>query len=464
MHNDKESPVTLTLLDDDLSFQVFGFSGHEALNQPYRFEIEVIGLAPALNLERLLHQPAFLDLGHEQGIHGRLHSASCEHRSAHRVAYKLVLVPHLQALEQQRRRRIFQHSSVPMILRQLLEEHALPPGSYCFDLTTGHYPPRPFCIQYEETDLALLQRLCEEEGIHYHFEHQRDGHVLVLADDSLSFPQEPLLMPLRGDVVDAQPVISELFQRHDAPRSFERAGASSPGEPDIDDGAANHTLAPAEQRLSPEQQHRDQLGRRQLERMRCRHLQIHGQSNHGALHSGRIVQVAEHPLANFNDQWLVTDVRHQGRQSSILLDDSVGVALGYRNHFSAIPWSSVFRPALKQPRPSIPGYQPGRISGLGGQPARLDEHGRVQVSLWPATPASADASGGLWLPLALTAAEERIDPTRLPMAGNEVWVMFLDSDPDRPVLCTTLGPALQARPAREPRGDSRLLFDWLLNR
>jgi len=116
MHNDKESPFTLTLLDGDLSLQVLQFSGREALNQPYRFDIEVIGLAPALNLERLLHQPAFLEFGHDQGIHGVLHSAGCEHRSAHRVAYKLVLVPRVQALDQQRCRRVFQRASVPMIL------------------------------------------------------------------------------------------------------------------------------------------------------------------------------------------------------------------------------------------------------------------------------------------------------------------------------------------------------------
>lgn len=67
----------------------------------------------------------------------------------------------------------------------------MPEGSYRFELSNGHYPVRPFCIQYEESDLALLQRLCEEEGIHYHFEHQRHGHVLVLADDSLSFPKTP---------------------------------------------------------------------------------------------------------------------------------------------------------------------------------------------------------------------------------------------------------------------------------
>ena len=215
MHNDKESPFTLTLLDGDLSLQVLQFSGREALNQPYRFDIEVIGLAPAMSLDRLLQQPVFLSLMEGQGIHGVLHSASREHRGPHRIGYKLVLLPYLQWLDRQRSRRVFHHLSVPMILRQLLEEHEVPEGSYRFELSNGHYPLRPFCIQYEESDLTLLQRLCEEEGIHYHFEHQRDGHVLVLADDSLSFPQEPVLTPFQGNAPDDSdvPVINELFQR-----------------------------------------------------------------------------------------------------------------------------------------------------------------------------------------------------------------------------------------------------------
>ena len=147
MQNDKESPFTLTLLDDHLSLQVVQFSGREALNQPYRFDIEVIGLAPALNLDRLLQQPALLDLGQGQVVHGVLHSASCEYQGRGRVGYKLVLVPALLALDQYRSRRVFQRLSVPMILRQLLEEHELAAGSYRLELADGHYPQRPFCIQ-----------------------------------------------------------------------------------------------------------------------------------------------------------------------------------------------------------------------------------------------------------------------------------------------------------------------------
>ena len=346
----------------------------------------MIGLAPALNLERLLQQPALLDLGQGQGVHGVLHSASCEYRGRGRIGYKLVLVPALQAFDRYRSRRVFQRLSVPMILRQLLEEHDLPADSYRLELADGHYPLRPFCIQYEETDLALLQRLCEEEGIHYHFEHSPHGHVLVLADDDMSFPLEPLLMPFQG--VEAEesvtPVISELFQRHDSQAVFPRTNAKNRGASQMGAGAANHafthTCAP---HSTQEQRHRDQLDRRDLQRMRCQQLQLHGQSNQSLLRSARIVQVEDHPAPGFNDQWLVCQARHQGQQGSILAEDCR--PRHYRNQFTAIPWSTVFRPSLDQVRPRIPGLQPARVCGPTGQPAKQDDQGRLQVSLWPDT-------------------------------------------------------------------------------
>lgn len=33
------------------------------------------------------------------------------------------------------------------------------------------YPDRGYCTQYDETDLHFIYRLCEEECIHYHLEH-----------------------------------------------------------------------------------------------------------------------------------------------------------------------------------------------------------------------------------------------------------------------------------------------------
>lgn len=439
MHNDKENPYTLTLLNGDLSWPVVQFKGHEALNQPYRFEIDMIGLAPAMNLEHLLQQPVYLSFANGQGVHGIIHSASREHRGPQRIDYRLVLVPWLQNLDRQPARRVFYQLDVPAILRLLLAENGLPEHSYRFELPDGRYPGRPFCIQFDESDLTFLQRLCEEEGIHYHFEHQRDGHVLVLADDSLSFPEEPLLMHFHGDppATGQTPVISELFQRHTSPPLPVR-----PASPALD---------------------HDRLSRRTLERLRCRHGQLQGRSNQSALRSGHILQVSEHPLPNFNDQWLLIELRHQGQQPSILERPTTDKARRYSNQFTAIAWSSVFRPALRHPRPAIPGFQPARVLGPPGEPAPMDDQGRIQVQLWPTANVTDEPSSGLWLPMVVATPHGRIESWRMPMAGSEVLISFLDSDPDRPVLYAAASNPPTPRPARQPRGDDRLLLDWLVN-
>ncbi|MFJ4195862.1 type VI secretion system Vgr family protein [Pseudomonas sp. NPDC089534] len=462
MHNDKESPFTLTLADGALTLPVLRFSGREALNQPYRFEVEALGLAPALTPAALLHQPAFLRLRDDHGIHGVIHSVGCEHQTLHQKAYRLVLVPNLQRLDQTARRRVFVNRSVPAIIEQLLVEHHLSADGYRMAMTTGQYPPRPFCIQYEETDLALLRRLCEEEGIHFHFEHRRDGHVAVFADDSLSLPQTPVTVAFNAQADAPAPAIGALFQRHDAvgppmPQSAPHRGQDSPA-----DDAANQTvpsLPVTADNRSPEAVHADQRSRRRLQRQRCRYRCAQGRSNATELRSGHLLQVADHPINTFNEQWLITELRHQGQQPSIL--QPTPMPHRYHNDFTALPWSTEYRPPQKQARPQIPGYQPAQVVGLSAGPAQLDDQGRMAVRLWPSQP-QGDGTETLWLPIASAGAHERIAREHLPRAGSQVWVNFLDSDPDRPILFLEAGQ--RPLPCEPPAPADERLLDWLLNR
>ncbi|MCF4998189.1 type VI secretion system tip protein VgrG [Pseudomonas syringae] len=461
MLNDKESPFNLVLIDSGLCLPILRFTGHEALNQPYRFEIETVTLAPAQMPAGLLHQAAFLRIDHDHGIHGVLHSISCEHQGQHRIGYRLVLVPRLRILDQRHKRRVFVDMSVTDIVAQLLAEHGLPRAGYRLDVTVGHYPARPFCIQYDESDLALLHRLCEEEGIHYHFEHRPDGHVVVFADDSLNLPQTSTVLPFTVTHEKTSPAISALFQRHDAasiatlPAVRNRGRQSGSGE------AANEVVNdwPALAVAPSPQRHAEQRSRRQLERQRSQYRSVRGRSDCGTLLSGHLLQVTGHPIPAFNDQWLITELRHQGQQPSIL--DPASTNRRYCNDFTAQPWSTDFRPPLIQPRPSIPGYHLARVHGNAGDPPTLDEQGQIAVQLWP-EPEMPDDDHTLWLPIALTGGEGSLSADTLPRAGSEVWVSFLDGDPDRPILC--LG-ARHTPPRREspPGRDTSLLLDWLLN-
>ncbi|WP_460100713.1 type VI secretion system Vgr family protein [Pseudomonas sp. H3_C08] len=459
MLNDKESPFTLTLTDSGLCLPVVRFHGEEALNQPYRFDIELIGLAPAVTPGTFLHQRAFLRLDDHHGIHGVIDSASCEHRGTHRIGYRVTVVPRLHRLAQPSKRRVFVQQSVPQILQQLLTENALPADGYRIEMTVGRYPIRPFCIQYEESDLALLHRLCEEEGIHYHFEHRMDGHVVVFADDSLSLPQTPVLVPFKACEQTPSPCITSLYQHHHAAPVATLHAVRNRGQRAISDEAANHITAnPLPQASSLEQRHHEQRSRRHLERQRCQHRTINGRSDRIGLLSGQLLQVSAHPVSHFNEQWRLTSIRHHGQHPSIL--DPTPPLHRYENDFTAQPWSSDFRPALNQPRPGIAGYHLALVLGPAGQPAQLDEEGRVAVRLWPSEHLQTLDDEAIWLPIAMTRANGRVAREELPCAGSEVWVSFLDSDPDRPILC--LGNSRKPTPREPPARDS-LLLDWLLD-
>lgn len=461
MLNDKESPFTLTLIDSGLRLPVLRFVGEEALNQPFRFDIELIGLAPAMATATLLQQTAYVQLDDHHGVHGMIHSARCEHRGTYRIGYRLTLVPYLQTLAQPERRRVLVQLSVPQIIQQLLDENALPAHSYRIEMTVGHYPARPFCIQYEESDLALLQRLCEEEGIHYHFEHHASGHTVVFADDSLSLPQTPTLLPFTVDEQTPSPGVSALYQHHHAApiptlHVVRNRGQKAPAE-----DAANQTAStPRPPMPAPEHRHDEQRSRRHLERQRCLHRSFHGRSDCVGLRSGHLLQVSEHPISHFNEQWRITSLRHHGQHPSIL--DPTPTVHRYYNDFTAQPWSTDFRPPLNQPRPSIAGYHLAQVIGASGQPARLDEHGRIAVRLWPSEHSPAVESDAIWLPIAMTCANGRMAAAELPCAGSEVWVSFLDSDPDRPIVC--LGHSRNPAPRETLAArDNGLLLDWLLN-
>jgi type VI secretion system secreted protein VgrG len=467
MRNDTESPFSLTLTQSDLRLQVLRLNGREALNQPYRFDLELIGLAPPINPDTLLGQPAFLRLDGESGVHGIVHSVSLSAPAPQRIGYRLTLVPYLQHLDAGPRRRVFHRLSVVQVVRRLLEDNAVPDHSYRFELPHGQYPCRPFCIQYEESDLALLQRLCEEEGIHYHFEHTPGGHVLVFAEDADSFPTQPIALSLQPET-GSQPGIRRLYQRHHSTTPYTPAGFSDRAMNDAQTLAANHAFESANHemmRSNPVLAHRYQAGRRGLERLRCRQREIHGHGTQPALRSGDIVQICEHPVSSFNDQWLITDVQHRGRQFSILETNPSATppVRDYGNRFSAIPWSTSFRPDLKQPKPHLVGHHLAHVPGPVGEPVRPDERGRVLVSLW-----SPDEEG-----IMLTMSRLDLNDSPALIAGSEVLVSFLDGDPDRPVLSPGLPGAgtndTGGRQATAPslpmpeNNDARLLFDWLLN-
>src|SRR5690554_5004514 len=167
--------------------RILGFQSQEAISELFRCSVEVV-CSEDLDLNRLLNKDAVLEIAGEPGrfLHGTIASAHQTATTFRFRHYRLTLVPRMHWLGLRHNFRIFQELSVPDIARALLSGAGIEPDFYRFELTRS-YRQRPFTVQYNESELHFLERLLAEEGIHFHFEHHADRHVLILADHYQSF-------------------------------------------------------------------------------------------------------------------------------------------------------------------------------------------------------------------------------------------------------------------------------------
>ncbi|MCO8169804.1 contractile injection system protein, VgrG/Pvc8 family [Pseudomonas sp. 21LCFQ02] len=158
---------------------VASFFGTEAISRPFVFELTLGEGYFHISAEQLMYRSAFLALGAAgAGLHGQIQSVQRCVQGTGVVCYRLTLGPRLACLAQRYTPRVFQDMSATQIITQVLSEHGIGTDSHRFHLQEP-CATRAFCAQYLENDLQLLQRLCAEEGIHYHFVHARQNHQLV---------------------------------------------------------------------------------------------------------------------------------------------------------------------------------------------------------------------------------------------------------------------------------------------
>jgi type VI secretion system secreted protein VgrG len=459
------SSFKLILPGVNTDFQVLAFNGQEVLDQPFFIQVQVASENPSLELEALLHQPAYLDFGDtDQGLHGQVYAVGRDDPGRRLTRYHLTLAPRLACLAHRCDQRIFQQRSVPQIIAAVLEHHGILADAYRFELGPVIYPPRTFCVQYAETDLHFIQRLCEEEGIHYHFRHSEHAHVLVFGDDQTVFRRLPTQRYSASGGPEAPTRVIQRFDMRLSTRSRQTVRRDYDFE---------HPSLRLQDSASIEPAHRledyrypagftghvrgAQLARRGLERHHSDRHRALGRSDQPVLRSGHFLELQDHPDPSCNDLWLITSVRHEGYQPQVLEEAGVDAERfqGYRNRFTAIPWRSTYRPPLKHPKPTINGSQTATVTGPAGEDVHCDAYGRVKVRFhWDRLDKRDDKSSG-WVRVASGWAGDGFGATMIPRVGMEVVVTFLEGDPDQPLITGCVPNALHMPTYPLPRHKTR---------
>lgn len=439
MGEDRDMTMTLAVSDGASVMQVLAVDGEDCLNQAYRFEIDAVSTDQALDCDAWLQRSAFLTLGttiaSPVGVHGQIANIQRLHRGRRMSLYRVSLRPTLQRLAASTAQRCFNGMTVPQIISSLLQAHGLTNTTSGLDRLIGLYPPREHCVQLHETDLHLLQRLCEEEGISFRFEHHQDRHQLVFCDDPAGFAEWPRAIEvddMRQRLTLQTCYPSHAGERYVPPLTLARA------DPHDADNQAFFSAPPSDQPPS----HAWQLIARQLQRLRCERLQMTARGSGLCLHGGQIVRIKGRPQAQLNDQWLIKEVRHRATAPLPLAEadpediarirallgqvppshdhacGQVTEAVRYTCEFTVIHWAMPFRPSVLHHKPRVEGTLLATLTAeaadrAGRSPIRYDWQGSQGADSWARMPSSLPGY----------------------RRGTRVKVTFLDGDADQPLIC-----------------------------
>ena len=484
---DRPLEVTTPLGEDVLL--VVGFSGHEAMSQLFNFHLELLAEnGTEVPFDKLLGQSITLRLTLNESknryYNGICNRVSQGHRDHDFTYYRMEIVPQFWFLTRKAQSRIFQHISVPDILKKVLV------GVDVSYEIRGTFQPRDFCVQYRETDFNFASRLMEEEGIFYFFKHTADGHKMVVANtpqSNLDMPEmdELIYEEIAGGVREEMRVhkwekIQELrsgkytLWDHSFELPHKHLEAEEPILPNVQVGEVQHELQvgnndklelydypgayaqrfdgidkgggeqSGELRKIFEDNKRTVKIRMQQEALPS--VVIQGASNCRHLVSGHKFTLTRHFSAN-GPYALVSLAQSARLTGDYRSGDS---EFDYENSFTCIPFAIPYRPLLTTPKPVVQGTQTAVVVGPPGEEIFVDKYSRVKVQFHWDREGKNNADSSCWIRVGTLWAGKQWGVIHIPRIGQEVIVDFLEGDPDQPIIVGSVYNADQMPPYTLP--------------
>ncbi|SPB14562.1 VgrG-5 [Caballeronia novacaledonica] len=450
------------------AFQVVEMEGFEALSQPFRFTLTLVSDDASVDFDAMLAHPAtFTIYGPEGGTstpyHGILAEFEQMHHADNYVFYRAVLVPRVWSLSLSRISEVYlEEQSIGDTLKTVLKNGGLTTKDFEFKLT-GTYRTRSFVCQFEETYLEFLSRWMEHEGMYFCFDHASGQDKLIVVDNTLMLDKTGT-----GETAEAKllPLVYRPDDRmntgvaHDAVRSFMLRARPLPKEVLLQDFNHRKAAVALKAKATVSEQGRGQVmiygenfrdeteGSRyatlRAQEIFCAGRVYSGEGTAVGLRAGSFMKLAGHYRADFNAEYLLTEIHHRGSQAGALLsgartsagDGGAGGETTYSNSFRAIASDVQFRAERVTPKPRIPGTMTATIDAESDDPtyADLDEFGQYKVQLpFDLTDKSAN-KGSARVRMASPYAGSGYGMDFPLLKGAEVLLSFTDGDPDQPVI------------------------------
>ncbi|MBK7353864.1 MAG: type VI secretion system tip protein VgrG [Nitrosomonas sp.] len=172
------------------------FSGTEAISNLFTFQLELLSEDHNIDVSQILGKSATITLrmpdgiGKERYFNGFINRFRQLPGVGRFACYQAEVVPWLWFLTRTSDCRIFQKMTVPDIVETIFKEFNF--QDFKRELQQS-YKTWEYRVQYRESACNFVMRLMEAEGIFFYFTHEKNRHVLVMADSQNAHkPLEPL--------------------------------------------------------------------------------------------------------------------------------------------------------------------------------------------------------------------------------------------------------------------------------
>ncbi len=452
------SRFTFSIADQpDLHNQlrVYQFELQESLNDHFYLSLDFICTDQALDYSALLSKTALLTIQGENEIQylNGIISEACSIENGTRFArYSVKLVPMAQLLEYRKGCRIFQNLSVPEIITQVFDEAGLSDGRHYQWCTDRQYPQRDFCTQYNETEWQFISRLIAEEGIHFHYQHSADKHLLCLGDSksALSFIDNVQHIPFKknsglfeaGSTEHNEHINQLTFSREiqSGKSTFRDYNFKTPSR-NLEKSAQNAPAIELEDYQYPglysDADQAEFYAHLRQEQHNALLITAQGKSNVQRLRAGRLYTQTDHGYQTNNIDQLITAISHYGKQLQSLDEDSPTAnneGSSYYNKFTCMPASTPFRAQPAPPRPVIHGVQHAFVTGPDGEEIYTNQYGQVKVQFLWDREAQNDEKTSCWLRTSNESSGNGWGQVMTPRIGQHILIEFEQGNPDRPII------------------------------
>lgn len=455
-----ESQFRFTVSGCKQALEVYQFSGTEQIGANYQFDIDIVCSAENLDLIALQHQNASLSIAHASQprfIHGIvLHAVhlKTDDRQNH---YRFTIAPQAALLGYRTNQRIFQNKTATEIIQDLWVKAGFNPSSLKIQIKQA-FPALNYTVQYQETDLHFLARLCEIHGLFYYFEHSASQHTLVITDTNeyCSKLEAAKYQPGSGNNSDESTLETLDWQRQVTPAQ------SSVQEYDFTNPSFNlsavkeSSLQEWYEYATGHNSQQSALNQASLKLQQQQHQkeQLIGTGNIRHAYPGAFLPISNHPMAQVNTEWLVLNIRHSGKQPQVLKELANGQS-DYRVDITMHPKSQPISLPQYHVKPQPSGFQTAVVTGPEGSEIHTDEQGRIKVQFHWDKAAKGDDTTSCWLRVAQGWAGASYGHFFLPRAGQEVVIGFAEHDIDRPYVIGTVHHITNASPISHPANQTQ---------